>query len=393
MDTLPIQNYSVPIQGFVASKQTFLFDTLKKHQFTGELLLVYPGNMEWKFFLYSGRLIYATGGEHSVRRWRRNLAAYLPEIATDKEFLEHELQSIGDLGIKFCWEYEVLKRWLDMGKTHRDQVLKMVTAIMVEIFFDLNQVSEITFHLNSDVAVPVSEQLFLIDTSKVIVPAWKQWQDWVGAKLGDRSPNKALVIKSNEQLKLKSPPKLYSVFSKLINGRSTIRDLSLQLKRELDQLGKLLLPYIQGGYISMVSIADLPAPVTQKTITQPEKTLVIACIDDSPAICQTMASILKPVGYRFIGIIDPVRAIATILASKPDVIFLDLVMPNTNGYEICGAIRKLSLFRNTPVIILTSNDGMVERMRTKIAGATDFMSKPINKSEVLAIISKHCPLT
>jgi len=76
MDTPPTENYSVPIKEFVASKQTYLFNTLKKHQFTGELTLSYPGNTEWKFYLNLGRIVYGTGGEHSVRRWRRNLTAY-----------------------------------------------------------------------------------------------------------------------------------------------------------------------------------------------------------------------------------------------------------------------------------------------------------------------------
>jgi len=392
MDTPPNENYSVPIKEFVASKQTYLFNTLKKRQFSGELLLVYPGNLEWKFYLYSGRLIYGTGGEHSVRRWRRNLAAHLPEIATDKKFLEEELQLINDLEIKFCWEYELLKRWLDHGKATREQVLKMVNAILIEIFFDLNQIPEITFHLNDEISVPISEQLFLIDTSKVIVPGWQEWQSWVAAKLGDRSPNKALIIKSSDLLKRKASPKLYSVFTKVINGRNTIRDLSLQLKRELNQLGSLLLPYIQEGCIELVSVADLPAPVDQKTIIQPEKTILVACIDDSPTICQTMNSIMKSAGYRFLAITEPVKAIATILASKPEIIFLDLVMANANGYEICASIRKLSFFRNTPIIVITSHDGMVERLRTKIIGATDFVSKPIKADEVLEIMNKYCPL-
>ncbi|AUC60217.1 PatA subfamily [Cyanobacterium sp. HL-69] len=392
MDTPPTENYSVPIKEFVASKQTYLFNTLKKHQFTGELTLSYPGNTEWKFYLNLGRIVYGTGGEHSVRRWRRNLTAYLPEIATDQSFLEKELQWIAEQKeIKICWDYDLLKRWLSLGKISRNQVLEMINAMLMEIFFDLNQVPEIIFRLDSDFEIPLSEQIFLIDSNKIITPAWKAWQQWLGAKMADRSPNKALGIKYSEELKLKCPPKVYQVFTKLINGRNTIRDLAWQLKRELYQVGKLLLPYIEEGYISLNSIADLPPPVSATTIVQEERNILVACIDDSPAICQTLQSIVKPAGYRFLAITDPIKAIATILASKPDIIFLDLVMPNANGYEICASIRKLSFFRNTPIVILTSNDGMVERVRTKIVGATDFLSKPIQPDEVLNMISKHRP--
>ncbi|BAQ62715.1 PatA subfamily [Geminocystis sp. NIES-3708] len=374
----------------MASKQTYLFNTLKKHQFSGEVKLVYAGKAEWCFYLYMGRLIYGTGGEHSVRRWRRNLAAYLPSIATDAGYLEEQIQSISSHNIKFCWEYELLRRWLLNNRADRESVIKMLNSILIEIFFDLNQTTEITFHLNSDIGVPISEQIFLLDANQVIVPAWQQWQNWVSLRLGDRSPNKAPVIRSPEQLKQKISPKTYSAFTKLFNGRNSLRDLSLQLKRDLNQFSSSLLPYIQEGYIDLVSVADLPTPISLPTIIQPEeKTALIACIDDSPMICETMATILKKSGYQFIGITEPLKAIAKILAVKPDLIFLDLVMPNTNGYEICASLRKLSMFRQTPIIIITSNDGMIERVRTKMMGASDFIGKPINAEDVLTIVAKY----
>jgi two-component system, chemotaxis family, response regulator PixG len=393
MDTPNKENYSVPIKGFVASKQTYLFNTLKKHQFSGEVKLVYQGRAEWRFYLYMGRLIYGTGGEHSVRRWRRNLAAFIPSIATDAPYLEEQIQSISSHNIKFCWEYELLRRWLLNNKTDRESVIGMLNNILTEIFFDLNQTSEITFHLNTDIGVPISEQIFLLDANQVIVPAWQQWQSWVSLKLGDRSPNKAPVIRSPEQLQLKISAKTYNAFTKLFNGRNSLRDLSLQLKRDLNQFSSSLLPYIQEGYIDLVSVADLPTPVSLPTIIQSqEKSALIACIDDSPMVCETMATIFNKAGYQFIGITEPLKAIAKVLAVKPDIIFLDLVMPNTNGYEICASLRKLSMFRQTPIIIITSNDGMIERVRTKMIGASDFIAKPVNADEILSIVKKYLSL-
>ena len=135
-------------------------------------------------------------------------------------------------------------------------------------------------------------------------------------------------------------------------------------------------------------MADLPSPVSPRTIIQREQNPLIACIDDSPMICQIMETILKP-NYRFLGITEPMKAIAEILASKPDLIFLDLMMPHTSGYEICSSLRKLSLFRQTPIIIITSNDTVVQRMRTKIIGASDFMAKPIDPKQVINMIHKY----
>jgi len=116
---------------------------------------------------------------------------------------------------------------------------------------------------------------------------------------------------------------------------------------------------------------------------------LIACIDDSPLMCQTLEKILTTANYQFIGINDPLRAIAILLARKPELIFLDLVMPNANGYEICGQLRRLSIFKHTPIVILTGNDGIVDRVRAKMVGSTDFLGKPVNPDQVLSTILKY----
>lgn len=93
--------------------------------------------------------------------------------------------------------------------------------------------------------------------------------------------------------------------------------------------------------------------------------------------------------YQFVGINDPLRAIAILLARKPDLIFLDLVMPNANGYEICGQLRRMTFFKDTPIVILTGNDGIVDRVRAKMVGSTDFISKPVDPEIVIGTIRKH----
>jgi chemotaxis family two-component system response regulator PixG len=102
-----------------------------------------------------------------------------------------------------------------------------------------------------------------------------------------------------------------------------------------------------------------------------------------------MEELLISAGYQFVGIEDAVRAIGILLSRKPDVIFLDLMMPDINGYELCEQLRKLSCFRETPIVILTSNDGFASRLRSKIVNASDFLSKPLNAEAVLSVIDKY----
>jgi chemotaxis family two-component system response regulator PixG len=104
-----------------------------------------------------------------------------------------------------------------------------------------------------------------------------------------------------------------------------------------------------------------------------------------------MSQILTQAGYRCINVQDPVKALPILLEHKPGLIFLDLVMPVANGYEICGQIRRVSVFKDTPVIILTSNDGIVDRVRAKMVGSSGFLAKPIERSKVLAILQRYLP--
>jgi chemotaxis family two-component system response regulator PixG len=115
----------------------------------------------------------------------------------------------------------------------------------------------------------------------------------------------------------------------------------------------------------------------------------VAYIDDSPNDSRTMSHILTKAGYRFLNIQDPVTALPILLEQKPDLIFLDLVMPVANGYEVCAQIRRVSMFKDTPVIILTSNDGIVDRVRAKMVGSSGFLAKPIDADKVLSVLQKY----
>jgi len=159
---------------------------------------------------------------------------------------------------------------------------------------------------------------------------------------------------------------------------------------------RLLLPLTQQGIIELVPIPDLAAPyrpsVSAISPTKPVSKGLIACIDDSPVVCKAMAQILQPMGYEVLPVIEPLQQISTLLKHKPDLIFLDLMMPNVNGYELCHFLRKTSTFQNTPIVILTGRDGMIDRVRTKMAGSSDFLAKPPDTRKVAQILEKHLPL-
>jgi two-component system, chemotaxis family, response regulator PixG len=94
-------------------------------------------------------------------------------------------------------------------------------------------------------------------------------------------------------------------------------------------------------------------------------------------------------GYQYSNIPDPLQALPLLIEYKPKLIFLDLVMPIANGYEVCAQIRRISALKEIPVIIVTSNDGIADRVRARLVGASGFLGKPIQHKKVAKVIKKH----
>lgn len=388
-DALP--NNPISFKNFTASTQASFFEDLRQSRFNGQLILTDSQENEWIFYLYLGRIVYATGGMHSVRRWRRNIVTYFPSLSSNSSVLQADINTLAQKSATTCWEYQLLCLWVQRQKASREQVAKSIRATIVEILFDATQSAQINCKLRRD--FPLSTKLVLIDADQVIAGANQLWQAWHSAKLAQVCPNHSPMVTQPEQLQQRTSPRTYQNLSQLLDGHQTLRDISIRMKRDVLTVTRSLIPYIQLGLIDLEKVPDLPAPISPPPKTpasvSPASTLTIACVDDSPLVCQSLEKIIGEAGYQFVGVQNPLRAIATLLSRKPNLIFLDLVMPNANGYEICSQLRRMSSFKETPIVILTGNDGIVDRVRAKMVGASDFISKPIKPETLLDTIHKH----
>ncbi|MEO1446422.1 MAG: response regulator, partial [Cyanobacteria bacterium J06635_11] len=133
----------------------------------------------------------------------------------------------------------------------------------------------------------------------------------------------------------------------------------------------------------VASEENTAAPATNSLLPK------IAHIEDSLFDSRIMSPIVERLGYRYINIQDPLQALPMLIEIKPELIFLDLIMPMANGFEVCAQIRRMTLFQQTPIIIVTSNKGIIDRLRVKMSGASGFMSKPIKEKKVKKIFKKH----
>ena len=117
--------------------------------------------------------------------------------------------------------------------------------------------------------------------------------------------------------------------------------------------------------------------------------LKILVVDDSKTIRRTAETLLTKEGCQVFTAIDGFDALSKIADHKPDLIFVDIMMPRLDGYETCSLIKHNKVFKETPVIMLSSKDGLFDRARGRIVGSEQYLTNPFTKDELLGAISNQ----
>ena len=120
-----------------------------------------------------------------------------------------------------------------------------------------------------------------------------------------------------------------------------------------------------------------------------QKTYKIISVDDSPTILKEISRYLEDENFTLVTINEPVKAVMSIIRHKPDLILLDLNMAGIDGYELCRIIRNNSLFKNIPIIFVTSNKGIIDKVKARFVGASGYLTKPFTRAELLKMIFMH----
>ena len=118
----------------------------------------------------------------------------------------------------------------------------------------------------------------------------------------------------------------------------------------------------------------------------------VMVIDDSNTIRRSAEIFLLQAGCTVILAEDGFDALAKIADHHPNLVFVDIMMPRLDGYQTCALIKNNTMFRSTPVIMLSSKDGIFDKARGRIVGAEQYLTKPFTREELLGAIRKHVDL-
>jgi chemotaxis family two-component system response regulator PixG len=304
------------------------------------------------------------------------------------------------------WDYHVLVILMKRIVLNREQITPIIEGFIQEVLFDIIQCAaneRITYYCDfKDEITPI---ISLIHADKALDRAHQEWLTWRKAGIADFSPNLAPWIKRPHQLKEEASELTYKTLITVLDGRRSLRELAAWMKKDLRILVQSLLAYYHRGMIGLVEVVDIQSPISSLLLSESPKQEparlmesnqklellrpLIACVDDSNQVCATIEQIVAKFGFGFLGIRDSVNVLPLLVEHRPEMIILDLVMPIVGGYELCTQIRRIPEFKDTPILILTSNDTFVDRLRSKFVGATSFISKATGNDKIGEQISRY----
>lgn len=333
----------------------------------------------WFVFFVNGRIAYATDRHNSSLS---RLQDYLYRHQGEK--LKTELQN-SHLEGTAAPEYAAIWLLLEKHILTPEQGRNIIESMIQETLFDLLSLRQGSFIF--EMGSGLTPQLITLEIAPLVTKIMKQVQQWKQFHPHIQSPFQCFMITDRPQLSKALSANVYKNLDRWADGQTSLRQMSRYLHRDLLTLAKAIYPYIQQGWVQMLNPqSETRLATSQNRATQGDH---ILCIDDDLTIAKSVEQMLQYQGYQATIISDPLTALSHIFQLQPDLILCDIAMPKLDGYELCAMLRHSSAFRQTPIIMLTGKEGFIDRVRARMVGATDYLTKPFGSNELVMLLEKY----
>jgi twitching motility two-component system response regulator PilG len=336
----------------------------------------------WFVFFQNGQIAYAGDSSGSLSRLRDYLRPYRADSALDR------LKSPA-IAATNAPEYGCLWALLGNHTITPAQGRSILRSMVHETLFDLLSLHNGYFIF--EIGPALAPQLMTFEIGPAIAKIIKQVQEWKQFHPHIQSPEQRLSITDEDRLRKALPENAYRTLTGWADGKTSLRQLSRYLNRELNAIARAVYPYVQQGWIQLLMPPGQETPEGdfpgESAIARRSPRII--CVDDERVVGKTVECMLQAKGYEVISLENPLEALRQVFQLKPDLILCDLVMPHLDGYDLCGMLRKSTAFRQTPIIMLTGKDGFIDRVRARMVGSTDYLTKPFGASELLMLLEKY----
>ena len=393
-----------------------LLEKLLTSQSNGYLQVLHE-SVTWSIYLENGEVTYASHSidpferlERHLRRLSHQITTLTSEVRTqvhlnfEAETRQHPTQNFDYQAI--CW----LVKQQYLSPQEAATLVERLTKEVIELFLLVQGGScRLYSKLNEFPTFCHFKFQSLTEICK------KQLQDWqaLGPKIWSPYQRPYLFNQSQNYQNLSAEQK--KKLGSMMRGLS-LRHIAAILDQDEFKVAQTLHPLILDGTVllrephppfdqlprfSNNSLQLVYRPEATPTNVKTDMTLAgiptvpsqrkykIACVDDSSTILNEIDRFLEDGDFSVFTINDSVKALIEINRIKPDLILLDVGMPTVDGYKLCRLIRNHSLFKTTPVVMVTGNTGLIDRARAKLVGATDYMTKPFTQAELLKMVFRY----
>jgi len=339
----------------------------------------------WFVFFLNGQIIYAGDSGGNLAR----LQDYLRRYNLDQSL---HLTSVPAIATLNAPEYGHLWVLLENNILTPAQGRSIVQSMVHETLFDLLSLHQGSFIF--ELGHALSPQLTTLEIGSLVAKIMKQVQEWKQFHPHIQSPEQCPAIADADQLRQTLSPSARNTLERWVDGKTSLRQMARYLNRDISAVARAIYPYIQQGIVQLSAppAEDFTHSKREFQRLNGHKVPRVVCIDDGIALRKIVECILDQHGYEVTAIGNPVKALSLVFQLKPTLILCDITMPELDGYEICAMLRKSTAFRETPIIMLTGKDGFIDRVKARMVGATDYLTKPFGEIELLTLVEQYVGL-
>ena len=389
--------------------------------------------IRWSFYIERGKLVYASHSLDSFERLERHLRALSREVPALTDKLRSQLRLMFDdpnpKNAKYkvtseilCIEYLAILWLVDENYLSQAMAGKLIARLIQEVIESFLCLPDGKFQ-------GIYHEHFLqatycnLSVERILEVVNQRLQAWY--KLGPTisSPFQCPYLVSQTTAEKRMSTETVQRLGRILRGFNFCQ-LGALLSKDPLAIARQLSPLISDGSILLrdplspfdmlpktyylapeeeqenieklsetfddeAGSGDDISSISQVFKSQSSKTWNIVCIDDSESMLSIINSYLGSEDFQVTLIQDSMRALLKITSIRPDLILLDIGMPNVDGYQLCSLIRKSSVLKDIPIVMVTGNKGLIDRARARMAGATDYLTKPFMQADLLKMIMRH----
>lgn len=377
-------------------------------------LVVSHNSVTWRIYVHLGKLIYAHHSLDAFTRLERHLRRLSYTIPSLTGVVRNQarlnFENEGHNIDYFPSEYQAIIWLVEENYLQATQAAGVIKTLNKEVLesFLLLEIAQNEFIQKTELVprlIELDVKNFLSECRQVI-DSWKTLSPTI------ISPEQRPYFFSQNQEAGKIPAEQVKKLSKLLRGFS-FRQLAVLTNQDEWQIAQYLYPFIVNKMVVLrdpqppfdklpklpsttLPTQNKPKPILeQNTVPQlsnssiSSKTYKLICIDDSPTILKEICRFLEQKNLSIKTVNDSRKALLKIIRFKPDIILLDVGMPGIDGYKLCQLIRNHPLFQNTPIIMVTGNRSLIDRAKARVAGASDYLTKPFSQSDLVNIVFRY----